>query len=243
MSNEEVIEKIKKLLRMKRGGTAGEIENALAAAAKLAREHDIDLNSVNPDDEQKSETITHHEEVLKLRLPAEAKYALGICVNFFNVGMIHRHGIRHWLMKKPHSIIFCGTSLDIEIARYVFVFLQHHFRTNWKGRANRRLKNRDAFYHGMYLGLGYKLESEREKVVGVGLVRIGHALQQRNDYLTKHFPNAKEKNMSADRSGAHAAKYAGIIEGQKTNIRPGIEQPAAPVRAALPPAAGQMQLI
>jgi len=243
MSQDAIIDKIKKLLRMKRGGTAGEIENALAMAAKLAREHGIDLAQINPDDETKTENITHAEEVLKLRLPPEAKFAAGICVNFFNVQICHRHGVSRWFIKVPHKMVFVGTAWDIEIARYVFVFLQHHFRQCWKDRPNRRLRNRDAFYHGMYLGLACELEKARHKEVGVGLVHLDRAIQRRSDYLSKLFPNAKDKNITDDSSDAHAAKYAGIVEGQKTQIRPAVEKPAAPARAALPPTSGQMQLI
>ena len=116
-----IIEKIKKLLRMKRGGTPGEIENALAMAAELARKHGIDLNSVNPDDESKSETITHFEEVLKLRLPLEAKFAAAILVNFFNVQICHMQGGTHRegyiKYKFNHSMIFVGTDWDIQVAQ------------------------------------------------------------------------------------------------------------------------------
>jgi uncharacterized protein DUF2786 len=222
MSQESIIEKIKKLLRMKRGGTAGEIDNALAMAAELARKHGIDLASVNPDDEAKSETVTHVEDVLKLRIPGEAKFAAGICVNFFNVGIIVRRPARFcWEKKKPNSIVFCGTPLDIEIARYVFVFLQRHFRQSWSDRTNRRLKNRQAFYHGMYLGLGCKLEAAKQAQAGVGLIHLSRALERRNEYLSRLFPHAKSKNINSDDSGAHAAKYAGIVEGQKqTSGRP-----------------------
>lgn len=40
-NKEAILEKIKKLLRMRRGGTPGEIENALAMAAKLAEPDSI----------------------------------------------------------------------------------------------------------------------------------------------------------------------------------------------------------
>jgi hypothetical protein len=63
-NKDAIVEKIKKLLRMKRGGTPGEIENALAAAAELARKHSIDLGSINPDEESAKERLTHLQELL-----------------------------------------------------------------------------------------------------------------------------------------------------------------------------------
>jgi hypothetical protein len=51
------LDKIRKLLRMKRGGTAGEVENALRMAQELAAKHGIDLNTVDPDvDERERQT-------------------------------------------------------------------------------------------------------------------------------------------------------------------------------------------
>lgn len=238
-----ILEKIKKLLRMKRGGTAGEIDNALAMAAKLARDHEIDLNDVNPDDESKPERITFHEDVLKLRLPSEAKFAAAICVNFFNVQMCFKSPLNRYYIKAKARVTFIGSAWDIEIARYVFVFLQHHFRGCWKSRQNRRLKNRKAFLSGMFLGLGAKLEDARKQEVGTGLIHVDRAIQLRKDYLAKLFPNATDKNLGADDSDAHAAKYAGILEGQKTNIAPAVKNQPVQARAMLPPAAGQLALI
>ena len=235
---------------MKRGGTPGEVENALAMAAKLAREHGIDLGQVNPDDEtQKEEILTHVTDLLKLRLPLEAKFAAAICVNFFRVQICFKNGLTRWFIKVPGQITFVGTAWDIEVARYVFVFLQRHFRACWNHRTNRRLRNRQAFMHGMFLGLAAALEKAEAKPEGEGLVLISHALQRRKDYLAKLFPKATDKNINEDDSDALAARYAGILEGQKTQIHSAVNrapkpQPAltAP-RPALQPPAGQFQLL
>jgi len=242
--HDSIIEKIKKLLRMKRGGTAGEIENALALAAKLAREHGIDLNSVDPNEESKSQRITHVEDVLKCRLPLEARFAAAILVNFFNVEICIQRGVCHRLIKIPNKVTFVGTAWDCEIARYIFVFLQRHFRWSWNHRQNRRLKNREAFLHGMFLGLAAKLESQRPHEAG--LILAGNA---RKDYLAKIKPNATDLNLAADDSSAMASKYAGMLAGRDTEIRSGLDTAAktaaaiAAPRPALPPSAGQLALI
>jgi len=244
MSKEDVIEKIKKLLRMKRGGTPGEIENALAAAAKLAREHDIDLENVNPDEQSDAQRITHVEDVLGLRLPLEARFAAAILVNFFNVQILFKQALNRWFIKKNGSITFVGTAWDCDVARYVFIFLQRHFRYSWNHRQNRRLKNREAFLHGMFLGLAVKLEAQQpEPEIGQGLIRIERSVQLRKDYLAKLCPNAKNQNLPGDDSEAWRSKCAGIEEGRKTEIRSGLNSASAPVRTALPPPAGQLTLI
>jgi hypothetical protein len=241
MNKDAIIEKIKKLLRMKRGGTAGEIENALAMAAKLARDHGIDLAGVNPD-ETVSEVITHVEEVLKLKLPSEAKFASAILVNFFNVQICHKVGKASYGIR--YKIVFVGTAWECEVASYMFIFLQRCFRSAWKDRKNKRLKNREAFMHGMFLGLAAKLEESKPKIEpGVGLVAVNRAFQLRNEYLAKLIPNAQDKKIDADDSDAWSAKHAGIIAGRETEIRKGVNGSAAAARPQLPPAAGQLALI
>lgn len=248
MSRDEIIERIKKLLRMKRGGTDGEIENALAMAAKLAREHGIDLAGVNPDEQ--AQTVRHVEDALKSKLPLEARYAAAILVNFFNVNMVVRRspsgrGCEWWQSSYQWSVCFIGSDCDIEIARYVFGFLTKHFRRSWAQRENRRLKNRAAFLEGMFLGLGAKLEKMRStsQPDQAGLVLIGKALALRDQYVQQHWPKAGKQDLPQNNTGARAAQYAGILEGQKTQIRAAVEKPAAPAPAALPPPAGQLQLI
>lgn len=228
-----IIEKIKKLLRMKRGGTAGEIENALAMAAELARKHGIDLGSVDPDAPD-AKPITHVADALKLRITAEEKYAAAILVNFFNVQICMTPAINLYILKRPAKITFIGTDWDCQIARYVYIFLRDHFRRSWNRRENRRLKNRNAFLNGMFLGLAAKLEEARRKEPGVGLIAVDRALQLRKEYLARLFPNATDKKIDEDNSGADASKYAGIIAGQKTEIRSGLNKAEEPKRAALP---------
>lgn len=238
MTNEEAIEKIKKLLRMKRGGTPGEIENALAMAAKIAREHDIDLAGVDPDEEKQK--IGHEDEIFGLKIPLEAKHAANICVRFFNVEICITPAIRLWWMKRKGKVTFVGTAWDIQVARYVFVFLQRHFRYAWTHRQNRRLRNRDAFLFGMALGICAKLQEGKDTLTGDGLIHVGR-LKLRRDYFDRLFPNSKTVKLNND-SNANDSKLAGWHEGRKTEIRSGLDK-AAPARPALPPAVGQLTML
>ena len=237
MSQDAIIEKIRKLLRMKRGGTQGEIENALAAAARLAREPGINLDSINPD--ESAQEIRHVAEALNSRLPLEAKYACAILVNFFNVNVVvsKQYNLRR-LFGHQYTVAYIGLPWDTEVARYVFVFLQKHFRSAWAKRANRRLKNRAAFLEGMFLGLAAKLEDERNanRLDEAGLMLIGAARQRRLEYIQKHWPNAGTQDLKRDHSGAHASRLAGVRAGQDTNIRRAVKESPAPARPALPPA-------
>lgn len=225
---DEVIEKIKKLLRMKRGGTQGEIENALAMAAALARKHGIDLAGVDPDAEE--EKIRHESDALNSRFPRlEGKLAMAILVNFFNVQVLisnRIHPTKPWQCQ--YLVNYIGTAWDIQIARYVFVFLQRHFRRAWLDRSNRHLRNREAFLNGMFIGLAAKLEAQRKLTTSEsGMVLVGRAVQIRKDYLAKHWPENKTVDLDQDDSSAAAARWAGIQAGQKTEINSGLKSNTA----------------
>jgi hypothetical protein len=244
MTRDQVIEKIKKLLRMKRGGTQGEIENALAMAAELARKHGIDLAGVDPDAEE--EKIRHETDALTSRLPLDAKLAAAILVNYFNVQVLisnRQHPTRPWTAQ--YLVNYIGTTWDISVARYVFVFLQRHFRSSWTNRPNRRLQNREAFLNGMFIGLSNKLYEQRKVTsTEAGLVLVGRAVALRKAYVDKTWPNNQDFDLDPDDSDAHAARWAGLQAGRNTEIRGGVGAgSAAAARPQLPPPVGQLALL
>jgi hypothetical protein len=91
----------------------------------------------------------------------------------------------------------------------------------------------------MFLGLGAKLEAARKKDVGVGLIVVDRALQRRKDHVAKLFPDAKNKSLDEEDSDAAAAKYAGILAGQKTELRSGLDKTQQ--HAALPSSTKQIE--
>jgi hypothetical protein len=244
MSKEAIIEKIKKLLRMKRGGTAGEIENALAAAAKLAREHDIDLESVNPD-ERPAQPIGHIDAVTAARLQWEYKYAALVCKQFFHVDvMIYDCESQSSFRRRDFRLALIGTAHDTQIAIYVLNFLVAHFRRQWNLRDGRCIRNRQSFFYGMYHGLCSKLDEERKQAPQSdhALVHVERAVALREQYTKEQWPNAGTIDTKPD-NDARNSKNAGYVAGRNTNIRPAVNGAPAAQRPALPPAMGQLSLI
>ncbi|MBI1936702.1 MAG: DUF2786 domain-containing protein [Ignavibacteriales bacterium] len=209
-----VIEKIKKLLRIKRGGTTAEIETALALAQKLAAKNNIDINSINENDERVKEPITHLSTDSLARLQMECRYSALIANRFFNVRTFVLRGV-------SHRIIFVGTKNDLEIARYVYNFLVRHFRNEWNNNRG-KLRNRQSFMLGMYQGLFVKLiASEPVQEKKEGIIHTGHRLE-----LTKYIDeNFGELNSSKIKPEKHArtAQLRGYVAGKNTNIRKGIK--------------------
>lgn len=215
------IEKIKKLLRMKRGGTQAEVETALNLARELAAKHGIDLDNINADDEQQKEMPIGHEDAFRGgRVQVECRYAGLICEHFFNVAVFSRQVPNRSYPFYVFALTFVGTDWDREIAIYVYKFLVGHFRRSWNSRRG-RCRNRHAFMDGMYTGLFLKLKDRQPKVEpGPGLIRIERAIQRRNQYLAQ-FGKITERHMGSD-SNADQARYRGYLAGQDTEIRSGL---------------------
>ncbi len=228
MSGEHpILEKIRKLLRMRRGGTPAEVETALSMAAELARKHGIDLAAVDPDQEPAT-GIGHIDALTSARIGWECKYAALVVQEFFNVTVIHRRSAMPAGFCRQvvfHRLTFVGTRGDTEIARYVYSFLVRHFRHCWSTRRG-RARNRRAFMHGMSHGVSRTLhEQRRRQVTEAGLVLISRAIAQRNDYIARQFGELKEQNISPD-TDAVAATIAGYRAGLETQIRSGLSNGA-----------------
>jgi len=222
MTRDEIIDKIKKLLRMKRGGTLAEVETALALARELAAKHGIDLESINPDEEQAPATPVGHEDAFRgSRVQFECKYAALVAETFFGVKIFTRRVPTNMWPYQTIALTFVGTDWDRQIAIYVYRFLVGAFRREWSKRRG-RCRNRQAFMWGMYVGICTTLRDRQPKPVeGPGLIRIERAAARVNNYLAKHFPNLREHDASPD-SNAKAAEYYGYLAGRQTEIRKGL---------------------
>lgn len=216
-----IIEKIKKLLRMKRGGTSDEIATALRLAQELADKHGIDLNQVNPDDETILKPITHADEVLGKRVSWESKYAVLICKQFFKVSAFQTVND----VRSKYVYRFVGEEWDIQIATFVYRFLCGHFRREWKTRRG-RCRNRLSFLYGMYLGICSKLQ-DRQPVAPAqaGLIRLEKSLVRRNEYIKERWGDLNSKSVKPENESS-AALDRGWRAGRETEIRQGVTNAA-----------------
>jgi hypothetical protein len=196
------LDKIKKLLRMKRGGTQAEVETALNLARELAAKHGIDINSVNPDEQQSN--LGHADEWIGARIQSECKWATLIVDTFFNVSALTNNG----------RITFVGTEWDRQIAIYVYRFLVAHFRREWKQRKG-RCRNRQSFMHGMYCGLAGKLRDQQGLVDADGLAVIHLTEAARKRYIEANIGRTEKKAITKG-DDAPEALYRGWVAGRET---------------------------
>ncbi len=219
----EVIEKVRKLLRLARSANPHEADLALEKAMALAREHRIQIEGLSVDQAEKATATTHGSSDAFSRMSYGKRYAATIVQRFFNVSAVVGPTILvidGW-PRAGRKLNFVGTSVDVQIALYVYVFLTRRFAYCW---AHHRglMRNRRSFVHGMYWGIYSKLKEAEppEPPHAPGLV-----LAERNAYIGAVFgPTENNESKSPDRL-AQAAAWAGYLKGRETEIRRPLARP------------------
>jgi hypothetical protein len=215
----EIIDKIKKLLRLARSANPHEAGLAMQHALRLAEEYHVAVDSLNPD--AAKSTITHQDTDTLARLTYDRHFAALLVKRFFRVRPI-ACGAVHVIDGWPtcgQKLSFVGTASDIEIALYVYHFLVRHFSYCWRHHRG-RMRNRYSFVAGMYHGIFAKLH-EAEPPAADRKVTGTELSLSIDGYLAQHFGELKTLKM-AD-ALATAAAYAGYVQGRNTEIRPAVK--------------------
>jgi hypothetical protein len=216
----DIIERIKKLLRLARSSNPHEAQLAMQRALELAREHDVAVEGLNPDEQAKEKVVTHQDSDPTARLTYDQRYASAICGRFFRVSCIEREVLRvvdGWPTVR-RVMTFVGTATDIQIASYVYVFLVRHFAFSWRKHRG-RLRNRHAFVDGMHHGLHVKLRASEPPASERQVKGTELALVENRNYITQFIGETQSRPLGRPDGHAMAASYAGFIQGQKTEIR------------------------
>ena len=220
----EIIEKIKKLLRLARSSNPHEAQMAMQRALELAHEHDVAIDGLNPDVQAQVKKVTHQYTEPVIRFSYEKESAIRICQTFFKVTAVYCSTIimRDGWPQRGRKVIFVGTATDIEIALYVYGFLTHHFSYCWRKHRG-RLRNRQAFIQGMVAGIVYVLRQAQpkktpEQIKGTELILVEH-----DSYISAVIGKTSvRKHLDPDHN-ASAAFNAGVNHGLTTNIVPALK--------------------
>jgi hypothetical protein len=215
----EIIEKIKKLLRLSRSSNPHEAQLALARALELARQHGVAVEGLNPDEQAKEKAVTHRDSEPVRRMSYDARYAATICQRFFRINAVERAKLTMvdgWPMRVVY-LMFVGTESDVEIALYVYNFLKHHFSYCWRKHRG-RLRNRHAFVYGMTQGIFAKLLDAEPPAQPIEVKGNELAIDARRHYITALVGETVRKEWNPPSADAKAATWAGFVHGQKTSI-------------------------
>ena len=233
---DEVIEKIKKAMRLARkAGTDGERAAAEAAAKRLAERNGISLASIEVT-ECEAKAVRVDGEKDWTRTGKECHYASMILRKHFGVIVIQhfRRGSRKM------KLDFIGSRLNIAVAEYVYEILWREslrawceahkavvkeydammeangieHRRDWAGRRQRPvLLKKDSFMSGWYARIDEKLTAHPLRNDTAQL----EAEKQAAEDLLKRQQGIKDRNFHSDKSDRESM-MKGYAEADKVNL-------------------------
>lgn len=218
MATENIIERIKKLLRLGADarGNAHEAERALALAFELAEKHRVDVATLNLDEE--SARLVNERWRVGERFDRLRRGIFGLLQSYFHVTVC---------LSTPEMIVI-GKPQDVTIARYVHDFLLRagrdclrNFEARTRAARGRMTTNKRANYlAGFIYGLNAMMQGARAAMPltdgQTALVVAEDA--QRKAKLDELVPNQGTTKSLPDVRRNRSALVAGYDDGRATNI-------------------------
>lgn len=231
--NEEILNKLRKMLTLHKGASGAESDAALEKATALAAKHNIDLAIAAIDEAPtKKEEFIQGEFIEKRRKCVAQRFITDILQNHFNVRVLYQ-GSRYYGQK----ILFLGRKSDVEFAIYVQGFLKSHIMDSWdnyKTAHNAPTSHRATFFSGFYRGLNVKLTEAKRKQEEESFNGLAPEIKvnaenryaliikseeiERENFVTTKYP--KIRNASSARLNYYGGDtaHAGFKHGYATNI-------------------------
>lgn len=232
-NNQQILDKIKKLLRLgaDKAATREEAELAVQRAYELASRHQIDIQDISLEDDIRKiilENFPHPGRVTFAR-----KKILNLLQAHFNVSVILQC-VPAWMRtptRQPH-VTFVGTKLDIQIAWYVYEFLLLACTTALKEFCTLRRKpaasTQKQFVLGFIYGVSSKLHKAKAELSEQQNALILSECGRRDQFQNAAFHPDLLKPVKSDAGRRNDnAVHAGFVQGKKVNIRKPIETNAA----------------
>ena len=207
--NEQLLEKLKKLLNLSKSANQHEAELALQKATAMATEAGIDLAIVSARQVSEAEKLELIQEKIDCgkRMASLQKYASWLLKKHFNVDVVYSGSAYY-----GRTLNILGDKKDVEFAKFVNEFVQDDMQRRWdyyKKTNNLSVKYKDTFMYNVWRGLDQKLteakttveqtrfsamnESERSNTqTRYGLV-VASKKQAVEGFTRKSFPNLVSK--------------------------------------------------
>lgn len=210
--NENVVERIRKLLRLGRGTNHdAERDAALAKAAELAAEAGLDIGGIDADGG--GVRVTHERTPLVRRSHART------CVH-----SILREHFGVTVVSGWRGCVYIGPRVNIEIARHIEVFLLREASGGWARHRKGLRRVRDAgrrrkqWTHGFFCAVATALRARP-------LRNDAEALRAAVDrYMAEHFDVKHRKGWTPPR--VSGAVVAGWDDGKQVNLARPVETAA-----------------
>lgn len=249
-----VLERLQKLLRLGQHASTseGEVQNAMAAAQKLATKHKIDLGRVKVLDTDPVSKEPFIERAFKygskVYKPMEVKYIGWILQEFFGVAVVRQEKFDK--ERDKAGAIHCrslflkiiGRQSDVEFATYAYEYLREVFPKLWrkhKAETGADMEARRSYYYGVMQGINRVLEDARKETEQVEFAALPDAERRQTETSYQLMIVGEEAALKAEVKTLHpmlvykkdrpgniydpAARSAGFQAGLKVKIHRPLE--------------------
>lgn len=225
--DDDIIDKIEKLLRLAGSSNEHEAALAMAKAMELADKHAIDIGRVAKHAGAAKFVLESLQEGRKLSL--EADLAGCVCAEFFHVEYILKR--RRQALHSTVKIEFFGEEQHIGIARYVHAFLVRAARDCYRGK----MHDRSLWMHSFFNGVRVKLTRDRDAQPQSFALMIVDQQAERNERLkavmpdlTTHTVKLPKEALAPRTKSARETVRDGFNAGLKTKLRPALGKDLEP---------------
>jgi hypothetical protein len=164
----EAVHKIRKLLRLSSSANENEAELALRRAQEVALRYNIDIASVERDDDFASAGQYEKAEFQHKR-SVHSKFVYSLLITHFDVAIV--------TSPAKQLVYFIGTKSSIEFAQWVAEFLGQEFPRLWisyRHQTGVREGQRNTYFFGLYKGLDAKLRDNKQRLEAEMFEKIQH---------------------------------------------------------------------
>lgn len=213
----EAVNKIKKLLRLGQSNNPNEAGLALERAFELAARHNIDVSTLDLDDE--IERLINEKFCVGSRLKFLQARAGSLLVAFFNVEVVYSRS----------EIELIGRESDVAIARHVYDVVVREAK-RWLGiyeqaqnemRLGVTTNKRRSFIQGFIYGIAEQL-NQKKHAIELEDARFAIVLadqkKQRDQYVDELYPGIQPKRNITVAKPQKTALVSGFLRGRQTRI-------------------------
>lgn len=226
-----LVEKIKKLLGLATSSNPHESDLAMAKARMLCAENDIDMAALELDRKQApvKEQFVRDDIHAGQRKNITQDAVTHILIAHFKVRIVYS-GSR----EAGQRICIIGRASDVALATYINGFLNNEFMRRWHNFKEQNFSNtqeRSAFIFGMRKGLDEKLTEAKNRAEQNKLNSMANGNAVQNQYAIMLVDENKARALAVIKlvgqtkpvaakkiSGSMESLEAGIQEGKKINI-------------------------
>jgi hypothetical protein len=220
----QVLEKIKKLLRLSESSNPHEAALAMGRAMEMANRHNLDISTLDTDEEMAP--IIHKWFPAGGTVPMELRLAVRIAHSYFNVTPCYAF--------KRYMLV--GREADIAIAEYVIAFMVASYRRcartfEAREKATRRrmsTRKRIGYRAGFFYGISSQLAEKHEAFIledarfAIVLADQEEKRKQSMHELVGETSPVKTRKQDKNKS----AVWAGFVEGSRLNLQSGLGSPS-----------------